>query len=59
MPADGKRDILIANHQIYMDWIYIWCVMAQLGREGTVKIILKRSLLNVPVLGLVKLSNGD
>lgn len=51
---DGQRDIVIANHQIYMDWIYIWAFMARLQREGTVKIILKRSLLNVPLFGLVQ-----
>lgn len=50
---DLMRDIVIANHQIYMDWIYIWALMARLRREGDVKIILKRSLLNVPVFGLV------
>lgn len=48
-----RRSILIANHQIYLDWIYIWALMANLRREGTVKIILKRSLLSIPLFGLV------
>lgn len=51
--AEGKRSIIIANHQLYLDWIYIWALMAKLRREGTVKIILKRSLLNIPVFGVV------
>jgi 1-acyl-sn-glycerol-3-phosphate acyltransferase len=52
--GDMKRDIVISNHQIYMDWIYIWAIMARLRREGNVKIILKRSLLNIPIFGLVR-----
>ena len=51
---DMKRDIVIANHQIYMDWIYIWAIMGRLRREGNVKIILKRSLLSIPIFGLVQ-----
>lgn len=47
------RDIIISNHQLPMDWIYIWAWMAKLGREGTIKVILKRSLMNIPILGLV------
>lgn len=53
-PRDPMRDIVIGNHQIYMDWIYIWALMARLRREGDVKIILKRSLLKIPVFGLVR-----
>lgn len=52
-PRDRRRDIIISNHQIYMDWIYIWALMARIRREGNVKIILKRSLLNIPVFGIV------
>lgn len=50
--TDTERDIVISNHQIYMDWIYVWAFMARLHREGSVKIILKRSLLNIPIFGL-------
>lgn len=49
-----RRDIIIANHQIYVDWLYIWSLAVPLNRAGSIKIILKRSLLfAIPVLGIV------
>ncbi|KAG2205699.1 hypothetical protein INT47_008056 [Mucor saturninus] len=47
-----KRIIVTANHQIYADWIYIWCIAHLAGAHGVVKIILKHSLKNLPVYGL-------
>ncbi|KAI9366650.1 hypothetical protein BD770DRAFT_417390 [Pilaira anomala] len=47
-----KRIIAIANHQIYADWIYIWCIAHLAGAHGVIKIILKHSLKNLPVYGL-------
>jgi len=47
-----SREIIISNHQLYLDWIYIWSFMSMLGRAGAVKIILKRSLMNIPFIGL-------
>lgn len=51
---DKRRDIIISNHQLYLDWIYIWCIMVPLVRAGSVKIILKRSLMNIPIIGIVR-----
>lgn len=51
---DQRRDIVIANHQLYMDWLYIWSMMGPLSRAGSVKIILKRSLMKIPILGPVR-----
>lgn len=46
-----QRDLLIANHQIYSDWIYLWSLMDRIKRAGEVKIIMKRSLRSVPIFG--------
>ena len=46
-----ERDILISNHVLYSDWIYLWGLMDRIGRAGEVKIIMKRSLRNVPIFG--------
>ncbi|GAA5807820.1 hypothetical protein MFLAVUS_001199 [Mucor flavus] len=53
-----KRIVAIANHQIYADWIYIWCIAHLAGAHGVVKIILKDSLKNLPVYGLVNKINN-
>ncbi len=45
-------DIVIANHQIYADWIYIWAFMNYIDRAGAIKIVLKRSLQFIPFIGL-------
>jgi 1-acyl-sn-glycerol-3-phosphate acyltransferase len=47
----ARRDVLIANHQIYTDWAYIWGLMNSIGRAGELKIVMKRSLRALPVLG--------
>lgn len=48
-----KRAIVIANHQIYADWIYIWCLAYFAKAQGSLKIILKDSLKRLPVFGSV------
>ncbi|KAJ1654533.1 hypothetical protein IWQ61_005556 [Dispira simplex] len=47
----SPRAIVMANHQIYMDWIYLWFLAYYNGCAGGVKIILKNSLRNIPVFG--------
>ncbi|KAK5018373.1 acyltransferase-domain-containing protein [Cryomyces antarcticus] len=59
--ADGRfesafpfRMILIANHQIYTDWLYLWWTAysnAPQTMHGHVYIILKESLKYIPVIG--------
>ncbi|KAJ7706461.1 acyltransferase-domain-containing protein [Mycena rosella] len=46
--------ILIANHQVYADWWYAWCLTYFIGPDGvhdSVYITLKKSLQWLPVLG--------
>lgn len=46
-----ERLILISNHQLYSDWIYIWCLAYFCRRHGDLKIILKKSLAKIPIWG--------
>jgi 1-acyl-sn-glycerol-3-phosphate acyltransferase len=46
-----SRIILIANHQIYTDWLYLWWIAYCNGMHGRLYIILKESLKKIPVLG--------
>ena len=46
-----SRLILIANHQIYTDWLYLWWMAYCNGMHGRLYIILKESLKKIPVLG--------
>ncbi|KAI1822747.1 acyltransferase-domain-containing protein [Xylaria intraflava] len=51
--AFPERMVLIANHQIYTDWLYLWWV-AYTGNpqaHGHIYIILKESLKWIPVIG--------
>ncbi|KAF8349893.1 acyltransferase-domain-containing protein [Amanita rubescens] len=48
------RFVLTANHQIYADWWYMWCLMYFIGAHGMhrhVYITLKKSLQWVPIMG--------
>ena len=46
-----ERLVMIANHQIYTEWLYLWWV-AYTGRmHGHVYIILKESLKYIPIIG--------
>lgn len=46
-----ERLILIANHQIYTDWLYLWWISYTAGMHGHIYIILKQSLKWVPLIG--------
>ncbi|OZJ03143.1 hypothetical protein BZG36_04640 [Bifiguratus adelaidae] len=48
-----SRLILISNHQVYADWIYLWCFAYMANAHGAVKIILKDALRKLPIFGLV------
>ncbi|KAK7064450.1 putative acyltransferase CST26 [Favolaschia claudopus] len=46
--------VFIANHQVYADWWYGWCLTYYIGPQGvhdSVYITLKKSLRWVPILG--------
>ncbi|KAL2134565.1 hypothetical protein VTI74DRAFT_11459 [Chaetomium olivicolor] len=48
-----ERMIMIANHQIYTDWLYLWWVgYANAPKmHGSIYIILKESLKYIPIVG--------
>lgn len=46
-----KRLVLMANHQLYTDWLYLWWVAYTNNMHGYIYIILKESLKNVPIIG--------
>lgn len=46
-----ERLVMIANHQIYTEWLYLWWIAYTAGMHGHIYIILKESLKYVPVLG--------
>ena len=45
------RLVLIANHQIYTDWLYLWWIAYTNGMHGRLYIVLKESLRRIPVIG--------
>lgn len=46
-----ERLIMIANHQLYSDWLYLWWVAYTNKMHGHVYIILKESLKYIPIAG--------
>lgn len=49
----GERIVLMANHQIYTDWLYLWWIAYTNAppSHGHIYIILKESLKYVPLIG--------
>ncbi|KAF2687640.1 acyltransferase-domain-containing protein [Lentithecium fluviatile CBS 122367] len=47
----SDRLVLMANHQLYTDWLYIWWIAYTNDMHGFVYIILKESLKNIPIIG--------
>ncbi|KAI8064732.1 acyltransferase-domain-containing protein [Gongronella butleri] len=45
------RTIVIANHQIYADWIFVWFIAYLAQAHGQLKIMLKNSLKFLPFFG--------
>lgn len=46
-----ERLVLVSNHQVYTDWIYLWWFAYTNMMHGRLFIILKESLKYIPVLG--------
>ncbi|KAI9815714.1 MAG: hypothetical protein M1827_002110 [Pycnora praestabilis] len=46
-----QRILLMANHQIYTDWLYLWWIAYTANMHGRLYIVLKESLKRIPVLG--------
>lgn len=47
----SERQVLVANHQVYTDWIYLWWVAYTNRMHGRIYIILKESLKHIPLIG--------
>jgi len=43
--------VLIANHQIYPEWLYLWWTAYTAGYHGNLYVILKESLKWIPIIG--------
>ena len=46
-----KKLVLIANHQLYTDWLYLWWIAYCNDMHGRLYIVLKESLKRIPVIG--------
>ncbi|KXS21554.1 acyltransferase-domain-containing protein [Gonapodya prolifera JEL478] len=51
MKQKGGKAVIMANHQMYADWWYLWILGYNAGHHGDFKIMLKASLRWIPVLG--------
>lgn len=47
----AERMVLMANHQLYTDWLYLWWIAYTNNMHGFIYIILKESLRNIPIIG--------
>ncbi|OCF71829.1 acyltransferase [Kwoniella mangroviensis CBS 8886] len=45
------RLVIMANHQAYLDWMYLWILSCYAGHSRGITILLKASLKNIPVIG--------
>ncbi|KAK0263986.1 hypothetical protein LTS09_002337 [Friedmanniomyces endolithicus] len=45
------RLVLMANHQLYTDWLYLWWIAYTNKMHGRIYIILKESLKQLPIFG--------
>ena len=43
--------ILVCNHQVDLDWLYLWEAARYYGAHSTLKVILKEALKYVPLIG--------
>ncbi|WVW83048.1 hypothetical protein I302_105065 [Kwoniella bestiolae CBS 10118] len=41
----------MANHQAYLDWMYLWILSCYAGHSRGIIILLKASLKKIPVIG--------
>lgn len=46
-----SRIVMMANHQLYTDWLYLWWVSYTNNMHGYIYIIMKESLKNIPIFG--------
>lgn len=46
-----QRAVWMSNHQVYTDWLYLWCLAYYADTADSILIILKKSLKWVPIVG--------
>ena len=46
-----ERLVLIANHQLYTDWLYLWWIAYTSRMHGHIFIVLKETFKYVPIVG--------
>jgi Acyltransferase len=46
-----ERMVLIANHQLYTDWLYLWWIAYTSNQHGHIFIILRENLKYIPIIG--------
>lgn len=49
--AFPERLVMIANHQLYTDWLYLWWIAYTSRMHGHIYIVLKDSLKYAPIIG--------
>lgn len=49
--AIEPRTIVISNHQLYTDWVYLWWIAFTANSHGSIYIMLKKSLEKIPLWG--------
>lgn len=46
-----SRSVWMSNHQVYTDWLYLWCLAYYADLGDSILIILKKSLKWIPFIG--------
>ncbi|KAN0064778.1 hypothetical protein ACQY0O_001835 [Thecaphora frezii] len=46
-----RRSVWMSNHQVYTDWLYLWCLAYYSDQADAILIILKKSLKWIPFVG--------
>ncbi|KAJ8762176.1 hypothetical protein K2173_007330 [Erythroxylum novogranatense] len=46
-----ERILIVANHRTEVDWMYLWDLALRKGSLGSIKYILKSSLMKLPIFG--------
>ncbi|EPQ30390.1 uncharacterized protein PFL1_01916 [Pseudozyma flocculosa PF-1] len=46
-----RKSVWMSNHQVYTDWLYLWCLAYYSDLADSILIILKKSLKWVPFVG--------
>ncbi|KAL9105554.1 MAG: hypothetical protein Q9227_009298 [Pyrenula ochraceoflavens] len=49
--AFPERMVMISNHQVYTDWLYLWYIAYANRMHGHIYIICKESLKYIPIIG--------